>query len=41
MLRKEQGKALLLEMPEGLRKLPRPGGVEVSRREPTLHYIAQ
>ena len=32
MLRDEQGKALLLELPEGLRKLPRPGRVEVGRR---------
>ena len=30
MLREEQGKALLLELPEGLRKLPRPGGIEVA-----------
>ena len=32
MLREEQGKALLLELPKGLRKLPRPGGIEVGRR---------
>lgn len=32
MLCKEQGKALRLELPEGLRKLPRPSGIEVGRR---------
>ena len=32
MLREEQGKALLLELPECLCKLPRPGGIEVGRR---------
>ena len=32
MLRDEQGKALFLELPKGLRKLPRPGGIEVGRR---------
>ena len=32
MLRDEQGKALLLELPEGLLKLLRPGGIEVGRR---------
>ena len=32
MLREEQGKALLLELSEGLCKLLRPGGIEVGRR---------
>ena len=32
MLRDEQGKALCLELPKGLRKLPCPGGIEVGRR---------
>ena len=32
MLRDEQGKALFLELPKGLRKLLRPGGIEVGRR---------
>ena len=44
MLREEQGKALLLELPKGLRKLPCPGGIQVGRRlvahkDPWLHGI--